>query len=909
MAVPAFFIYDHYMAAKLRQLQRNEPEQWRNADIQDVEQAFARSGYIGADGAYRHFLDHGAAEGIDPNPLFNAEEYYTFKAAAAAGVHVSDITPMRRAQAEREILRDSGSAWNDYLRSGMLMYANGSNEFHTGGYAENKLRQLRVGNPYEWGTKTAYDVLVHMQTQELNPVMHYYMFGVDEGVQKVIVPESDRVYVAENLPWDSRESLLRNKVFQLTEWESINNINLPKYIDVLLQVTPACIDDEQSGYGILFNDALVDLKTGTVTEFLLHPRAMQIGSIPLKSFTRKQYNTILDFTFFVEGRYLGFWASLCHAAYRPLLYGEPYFPALEDMEYMFGTSPEGDRTFFYALNWGQAELFDTTQNRILAIYTDGFKNCYWCKPMRITVMDDPRIIRVDVREPLPQIELHRIDVITEYMYCHAKTDELPFAFITNTIVIGSLEIQEDIDYTYDPWLELPPAYPDTSANAGTGVPAEDTTAPILVASTPGTGTANISTMTTLILTFSENIRVGSGSFTLVGPGGTQVYSGSSPYVTTSGRSVVITLHTELQPLTNYSFYGDAASVADLNGNLWSGNINAPIQFQTAQKSIIDTEKPELLSVTPADGAVNVPLFPLVELVFSEDVQAGSGYVVLTTDDNDGDGYADHSVVLPAASFTIDGSTATMRTAEALRRDTEYYITITGTSFRDSWGNFYDGIEGINEIRFRTVNTPLIWYVPDIDRGRSAAEFVLLQEAYGQRISWLEWWPMDSYKNNWSELTEASADGDTRDLFVGAGIGGFYAARLAAHHKGRAYLINPVINPSQQLSTLVGPHHNHDGTEYNLTQGVLNSYNEAVDPRQGHMRNRFNLCVAEDDSVVDYTAAESYYPKYREYWDNRRDVWVAEGWANIMRRLTVAGHTVTDPTSIAAIVSDLRALGY
>jgi len=910
MSVPAFFVYDYYMAEKLKQLQRDEPDTWRTAEIADVEQAFARAGMAGVEGAYQHFVSVGAKEGIDPNPLFCAEAYYVFR-AAKEGWHPVDVTPMRKAQEKQRILRDYGSAWAEYSAAGMLEYTNASNNFHTKSYITAKLEQLRLTDPVNWGVKTEDDLVKHLHSLGLNPVQHYYQYGVAEGIPVTVVPESWRVYLEGNLAWESRESLLRNKVFQLTEWSAINNINLPKYIDVLLQVTPACIDDERAGYGIQFNDGLVDLKTGTVTEFLLHPRAMQIGTVPLKSFTRTQYNTILDFSFFVEGRYVGFWTSLCRAAYRPLLYAEPYFPRIEDMEYMFGSGPDGDRTFFYALNWGQAEMFDTTKNRLIAIYTDGFKNCYWCKPMKITVMDDPRLIRVDVRDPLPQIELQRIDLITEYMYSHAKVDETPISFITNTIIVAALEIQEDIDYTYDPWLELPPAYPDIMAEVGPGVPGEDITAPILVSTTPGNGATNVNTLTTIILTFSENVRAGTGAFTFSGPDGSETYSATSPYVVFSARSVVITLRNELKPLADYALYGDALCVSDISGNLWAGNITDPIKFQTAQENIIDVEPPKLVSSAPANGDTGVSPYTDVELIFDENVLAGSGYIVLSTDDNDGDGYADHSVTLTAAEARITDNTAALTPSEALHRNTEYYMTITGTAFKDSWGNFYEGISDISTIRFKTGNPALIWYVPDIDRGRASEDFALLQQTYGARMRWIEWWPMDNWSNNWSEVTEAAADGQSRDLYVGAGMGGFYAARLAASKIGQAYLINPVINPATQLAHTTGIHTNHDGTQYNLTASILGTYGEAADPRQGNMRNRFNLCVAIGDEVIDYAVAESYYPKYREYWEELifGGRWVTEGWSNIQRRLPGSTHLVADQLSINTIVADIRSLGF
>ncbi len=909
MAVPAWFDYNYYLTSKLRQLKKDDPDHWHAATVADVEQAFTKAGYVGEQGAYQHFVDYGAREGADPNPLFCAEEYYTFRAATHFGCGVVDVTPLRRAQTVTLIKNRYGNAWDDYTQEGALEFANASNSFDTKKYLTDKLLKNRDADPAGWGTKTEHDMAQAIHDAGMNPVSHYYLFGSGEGVGPSQVEAGGQAYTHDALPWDEREKLLHNKLFNLSEWSSIDNIGYPKYMDVLLQVTPSCIDDSESGYGVQFNDALVDLKTGTVTEFLLHPRAMQIGTIPLKSFTRKQYNTMLDFAFYVEGRYLGFWTSLCVPAYKPLLYAEPYFPQINNMEYMFGTAPDGNRTYFYALNWGQAEMFDTTKNRILAIYTDGYKRCYWCKPMKVTVMEDPRIVRVDVRDPLPQIYLNSIDVITEYMYVHGKVDELPISFITNSITVATLEFLEDVDYTYDPWLEFPPAYPNPLADVGTGLPEDDKTAPILVTSVPAKGDTNIGVATTLVYMFNESVAPGTGQFYLTGPTGTTFYPANSANVKFSGKSVVISLPNDLSALTNYEMYTDATAVKDLSGNYWPGNSTDPITFQTAQPNIIVVTKPTLLNMTPAAGTSSVPISTQLVLTFSEDVYAGNGYITLSTDDNDGDGYADHIVNTTAASAVISGSTAIVTLPELLHRNTEYYVTITGTAFKDKWGNYYDGISGVDTYRFRTNNTRLVWYLPEIDHGRSAEEYIALQKAYGSRMGYVEYWPMDSFSNNWSEVTDATTGANSRDLFVGVGLGGVYAALLASKYGAQAYLINPVISPATQMVSMLGTRENYDGTQYKLTQGILDTYNSAGDPRVKGMRNRFNLCVSLNDGQVDHAVSEAYYPKYTEWWDAASETTQSSGWANIRRELTASGHLVTDTEGLNAITGDFKILGF
>lgn len=83
MATPAFFNYEQYMTAKLAQVQAG----WTMTKLMSV---FAENGFVGADGAYAHFVRFGVAEDVAPNTSFNANEYYVAKAAAMGGDWTAD---------------------------------------------------------------------------------------------------------------------------------------------------------------------------------------------------------------------------------------------------------------------------------------------------------------------------------------------------------------------------------------------------------------------------------------------------------------------------------------------------------------------------------------------------------------------------------------------------------------------------------------------------------------------------------------------------------------------------------------------------------------------------------------------------------------------------------------------------
>lgn len=867
MPVPAWFVYNSYLESHLEYLRANDPDHWIYATTADLERLLSQSGYGGEDGAYRHFLNIGAKQGINPNKYFNANAYCVFKTAKDNNIAVGDVTPAQVNMTRTAIENAGYSMWSHFTKWGTREMVTASNNFDTERYLTDKLYQLWATDPDNWVGKTVADVGKAISARDMNAVMHYMMYGVGEGLEAHDVPLGDMAWLDAPADWTNIQNLLHNEVYCIGD-RQVQNINLPKYYDILLQVTPACIGNEDAGYGLAFNNSLVDLKTGSLAEFLLHPRASQIGLLPIQTFTRDQYNRVLDFCFMIEGRYMSFWTSLCIPCYKPLLYGEPYFPEILDMEYIFGEGPEGQRNYFYALNWGQGELFETTKDRMLAFYADGFTKCYWAKPMKIEVLQDPRIIRVDIRDPLPRIDLHRLDLVTEYLYVRAKTDEFPFEFTTNTITNVQIEFQEDIEHSYDPWLSFPTIYPDMD-NAAAGLPPSlDITKPSLIQTTPGNGATNVNVLSTIIFTFNEPILQGSGGTIIVVAGeNTWVMTPQDNRISFSGKSCVINMGEALPYLTPVTVTLDGLCVQDMAGNYWDGNESNPLKFTTASEFKIDNEPPHLISHTPASGDKDVDPTTTLVLQFNESVQPGGGYIVVATDDNDGDGYADHSItVMATACHFLENGKVEVPLSENLHRDTAYHVTITSTAFKDAVGNQYEGISDIDEWDFTTKNIPMVWFIPGLDTSITSPRVRQINKAFEDKLSLLEWWPMDNFESNWNDLKEATTDLRATDVIIGESMGGFYAAHLAATVGCGALLLNPVVNPATQCQSLIGTRIGPSGQQYKLTQGLLDSYDAATDPRVPDMRKHFGLYLALNDELINPEVAQSYYSGWTMFVD-------------------------------------------
>lgn len=253
-------------------------------------------------------------------------------------------------------------------------------------------------------------------------------------------------------------SFLHNQVITVGD-RNPAHVNLPPNFDVILQVLPECVNFEESNMSLSFQASAVDFGTGSLAQFMIRPKATMVGELVAQSFERSQYNALLDFTFLSEGRYLSFWTSNMSMSFSPLCYAVPFFPSLEGVDTLFTTDELGQqRLWFYALNWGQKPLYDSSK-RLLAIYTKGYKFCYWTKVIGTAFTDDPRVLKVNIGHVLPEIPINDIDIITDFVYVHRNADEAPFEYITSDITNAPIGFEEDAMHAYDPWTEMPKIYP------------------------------------------------------------------------------------------------------------------------------------------------------------------------------------------------------------------------------------------------------------------------------------------------------------------------------------------------------------------------------------------------------------------------------------------------------------------
>ena len=112
--------------------------------------------------------------------------------------------------------------------------------------------------------------------------------------------------------------------------------------------------------------------------------------------------------------------------------------------------------------------------------------------------------------------------------------------------------------------------------------------------------------------------------------------------------------------------------------------------------IVDTTAPTLSSSTPADNANDVPRDTDIVLTFSEDVQAGSGNIVISSDID-----TRTIDVTDSSQVSISGNQVTINPTFDLIFGTNYSVQIDAGALTDAAGNPYAGISDTNTLDFRT----------------------------------------------------------------------------------------------------------------------------------------------------------------------------------------------------------------
>lgn len=179
MANPKWFDADVYMQNKLVQMQATDPAY----TMTDLVDAFAKAGYVGPEGYYAHFVQYGADEDVAPNAFFNAQEYYTAKAAQYYGEAFTG-SELQVAEVKALIQAADMNAWTHYQQYGSAEGVDPSNAFDASAYCAAKALAMNdAGQKDPDGNDwTADSIKTAIDQAGMSVLEHYLTYaGTGEG--------------------------------------------------------------------------------------------------------------------------------------------------------------------------------------------------------------------------------------------------------------------------------------------------------------------------------------------------------------------------------------------------------------------------------------------------------------------------------------------------------------------------------------------------------------------------------------------------------------------------------------------------------------------------------------------------------------------------------------------------------
>ncbi len=230
--------------------------------------------------------------------------------------------------------------------------------------------------------------------------------------------------------------------------------------------------------------------------------------------------------------------------------------------------------------------------------------------------------------------------------------------------------------------------------AGKDAPADET-APTVAGLSPADGTTEVPRNAKLEITFSEEVRAGTGQISIATNGNTQTLAVGSNAVRIDQNKVTIDLGGELPEGAVVSIQVPQGGFEDLAGNDFAGLAAGDWNF-TMQAAPADDTAPVWVNLSPADDTEVEPSSK-PEIGFSEEVQAGTGDITITVN-----GTA-QTVGVRTAAVKINKEKVTIEVGDFPAGATVSVVVPEG-AFVDKAGNAFAGFAA-GEWNFTTLGAP------------------------------------------------------------------------------------------------------------------------------------------------------------------------------------------------------------
>ncbi|QHT71576.1 Ig-like domain-containing protein [Rhodocytophaga rosea] len=212
---------------------------------------------------------------------------------------------------------------------------------------------------------------------------------------------------------------------------------------------------------------------------------------------------------------------------------------------------------------------------------------------------------------------------------------------------------------------------------------EDKSAPTLTAFTPANNATNVAVDANLVLTFSEEVQVGTGNIVINQGATSQTIGVTSGAVNVAGNTVTINPSVDFPNSATLTVTVPAGAFQDAAGNEFAGIVATEWSFTTEAPA--DTEVPTITTYAPADEAANIAVAENLVLTFSEQVVKGTGNITINQ------GTTSQIIDVITAAVVVNGNQVTINPPVDFPSQTAISVEIAADVFKDVAGNSFAGI--------------------------------------------------------------------------------------------------------------------------------------------------------------------------------------------------------------------------
>jgi methionine-rich copper-binding protein CopC/photosystem II stability/assembly factor-like uncharacterized protein len=241
-------------------------------------------------------------------------------------------------------------------------------------------------------------------------------------------------------------------------------------------------------------------------------------------------------------------------------------------------------------------------------------------------------------------------------------------------------------------LIMPGVFADVANNAFEGIldadtwnfTIKDTKAPALISLFPADNATNIPANINLVLAFDEAIIKGSGQITISHGNTSQTIDINSESVIVSGSTVIINPPSDFPHDSQVRIHIPPGTFTDASGNAFAG-LNGSSAWNLTISAFSDTTPPVAVSFSPADNASLVQANTNLEIVFSENVQKGSGTISIYQ------GNTSQTMDINSPDLLINGARVLINPPADFLFGSAVYVLIQEGAIKDLANNSYAGI--------------------------------------------------------------------------------------------------------------------------------------------------------------------------------------------------------------------------